>query len=119
LYGIIGGISASLDFAIYIALIQLHINYIAANFIGIHCGIFCSFLLNRRFNFKVKDKVVIRFLSFYVVGLTGLGLSSALLWLLVTQFDWNKIQAKLLTIFIVSIMQFLLNKYITFKSKKL
>lgn len=119
LYGIIGGISAGLDFAIYITLIQLHINYITANIIGIHCGIFCSFLLNRRFNFKIKDKVFTRFLSFYAVGLIGLGLSSVLLWLLVTRFDWSKIQAKLLTIFIVSIIQFLLNKYITFKSKNL
>lgn len=81
LYGIIGSCCAGLDFVIYTLLCILGVNYLIANAIGIHCGIFCSFVLNRRYNFRVNDKPVLRFFSFYVVGLTGLALSSGILFL--------------------------------------
>ena len=118
LYGIIGGISAGLDFLVYTFLCKLDLNYQIANVFSIHCGIFCSFLLNRHFNFKIKDKTLLRFLSFYVIGLTGLALSAALLYLMVNINSWNEIYAKLITIIVVAIVQFLLNKFITFKKSK-
>ena len=46
LYGIIGGSCATLDFIIY-TLLSMVIPYLAANVISVHCGIFCSFFLNR------------------------------------------------------------------------
>lgn len=116
LYAIIGGFCAALDFGVYTTICFL-IPYLWANVISTHCGIFCSFLLNRQFNFKVKDKTLIRFLSFYIVGLVGLGISSLLLYILVDLAQANEIICKLLTIVIVAIIQFLLNKFITFKNK--
>ena len=103
LYAIIGGLCFILP-------------YLWANVISTHCGIFCSFLLNRQFNFKVKNKTVIRFLSFYIVGLIGLGISSLLLYLLVDIASLNELVCKLLTIVLVAIIQFILNKFITFKN---
>ena len=70
LYGIIGGSCATLDFIIY-TLLSMVIPYLAANVISVHCGIFCSFFLNRQYNFKVKDKTSYRLKIFYIVGLTG------------------------------------------------
>ena len=115
LYGLIGALSASIDFGIFTILHFLGLAYLLANAIGVHIGIFCSFLLNRQFNFKVKDKTERRFLFFYSIGLIGLLLSSVLLKLLIEYFDWNEIYAKLLSIIVVAVVQFLLNKYITFK----
>lgn len=115
LYAIIGGFCAALDFAVYSVLCFI-LPYLWANVISTHCGIFCSFLLNRQFNFKVKNKTVIRFLSFYIVGLIGLGISSLLLYLLVDIASLNEIVCKLLTIVLVAIIQFILNKFITFKN---
>ncbi|MFV0468544.1 MAG: GtrA family protein, partial [Dysgonomonas sp.] len=105
-YGIIGAISAGLDFVIY-SFLTSHfvINYQIANVISVHCGIICSFLLNREYNFKVKDKLAKRFLSFYSVGLLGLGLSALLLHLQIDIFDLNKIASKLVTIIIVALLQ--------------
>ena len=114
LYAIIGGFCAGLDFGVYSALCFI-LPYLWANVISTHCGIFCSFLLNRQFNFKVKNKTVIRFLSFYIVGLIGLGISSLLLYLLVDIASLNELVCKLLTIVLVAIIQFILNKFITFK----
>ena len=116
LYGIIGGFCAVLDFAVYTFLCYYEIMpYLWANIISIHIGIFTSFVLNRQLNFKVKDKTPQRFLSFYAVGLTGLGVSTLLLWSMVTVAGWNEIFCKLLTIIVVALVQFILNKYITFK----
>ena len=114
LYGLIGGFCAALDFGVY-TLLGLWIPYLWANVISVHCGIFTSFFLNRSLNFKVKDKAPLRFTIFYLVGLSGLALSEGLIWLLASQFAWNPILAKLLTVFIVALYQFLLNKFITFK----
>lgn len=115
LYAIIGGFCAALDFAVYSVLCFI-LPYLWANVISTHCGIFCSFLLNRQFNFKVKNKTVIRFLSFYIVGLIGLAISSFLLYLLVDIASLNELVCKLLTIVLVAIIQFILNKFITFKN---
>jgi putative flippase GtrA len=90
--------------------------YLWANIISIHVGIFMSFILNRSFNFKVKDKTTQRFLSFYAVGLTGLGISELMLYLMVTLGGMNELLCKLISIVVVALIQFLLNKYITFKS---
>lgn len=119
LYGIIGGFCAALDFGIYSIFCHYNVlQYLFANVISTHIGIFTSFLLNRSYNFKVKDKTPQRFLSFYAVGLTGLGMSSLMLWLMVDMLQWNELVCKLVTISIVALVQFILNKYITFKQKK-
>ena len=116
LYGIIGGFCSALDFGVYTALCHFEIMpYLWANVISIHIGIFTSFLLNRQVNFKVKDKTPQRFLSFYIVGLTGLGISTLMLYLMVDLAHWNYIVCKLITIVVVALVQFVLNKYITFK----
>ena len=118
LYGIIGAFCATLDFAVYTLLCHFEIlPYLWANAISIHVGIFTSFFLNRHFNFKVKDKTPQRFISFYAVGLTGLGISSLLLYLMVDIALWNELICKLITIVMVALVQFFLNKYVTFRIK--
>lgn len=116
LYGIIGGFCSALDFVIYTVLCHYDVlPYLWANVISVHIGIFTSFILNRQLNFKIKDKTPQRFLSFYLVGLTGLGISSLMLYLMVDYANWNEIVCKLITIIVVALVQFFLNKYITFK----
>lgn len=118
LYGIIGAFCAGLDFVIYSLLCHFDIMpYLWANVISIHCGIFCSFILNRGYNFRVKDKVLKRFLSFYIVGLIGLGISELMLYLMVDLAAWNEIVSKLISVVVVALVQYFLNKCITFKTK--
>ena len=119
LYGLIGGFCAGLDFAIYTLLCHFEVMpYLWANVISIHVGIFCSFFLNRSFNFKVKDKTPLRFLSFYIVGLIGLAISEGILYLMVDWAQWNELVSKLVSIVVVALVQFCLNKFITFKTKQ-
>ena len=116
LYSAIGTLSASLDFVVFTTLVKwLCLPYLLSNIISVNSGIITSFLLNRHFNFKVKDKAGLRFIIFYSVGLLGLLISTILLWLLVEYKLVNTIVAKTFTIVIVVLVQFTLNKYITFK----
>lgn len=117
LYGIIGGTCAGLDFIVYTILCYFGCNHLISNIISTHCGIFCSFLLNSYVNFKVSDKLLRRFLSFYTIGLLGLALSEGMLYLMVDMGGVNKIIAKLITVFVVALVQFFMNKFITFKRK--
>lgn len=118
LYGLIGGFCAALDFGVYTLLCHFDIlPYLWANVISIHCGIICSFFLNRGVNFKVKDKPWLRFLSFYTIGLIGLGISELMLYLMVEVAEWNEIVCKLISIVVVALVQYLSNKCITFKNK--
>lgn len=117
-YAIIGGISATLDFTVFSILSnKFHIDYLLANIISVHCGIICSFILNRQYNFKIKNKTLIRFSAFYVIGLLGLAVSTSLLFVLVDISNLNKIGSKFSTIIVVALLQFILNKTITFKTK--
>ena len=116
LYGIIGGFCSALDFVIYTLLCYFELlPYLIANVISIHIGIFTSFFLNRHFNFRAKDKTPQRFISFYIVGLVGLAISSLMLYLMVDIAHWKELPCKLITIVVVALVQFTLNKYITFK----
>lgn len=118
LYGLIGGFCSTLDFGIYTLLGHFDLMpYLWANILSVHCGIFCSFFLNRSFNFRVKDKPAQRFLTFYMVGLTGLALSEGLLYSMVSLAGLNPLICKLFTIIVVALVQFFLNKYITFKTQ--
>lgn len=120
LYGIIGASCATFDFLVYTLILYLcpSLNVLIINTVSVICGITASFILNRQYNFKVKDRVRTRFLIFFSIGIIGLLISSLLIYIFVDFMNWNKSYAKLLTIFIVSIIQFLLNKKITFKTIK-
>ncbi len=118
-YCIIGCSGALLDFIVYTILIKAFgMNYLLANALSVTAGITNNFFLNAYLNFKVTDNMFKRFISFYLVGMLGLLISEILLYLLVDIMIMNSIIAKIITIFVITIVQFILNKTITFKKKK-
>jgi len=116
LYGVIGAACASLDFVIYTLIIFGGGSLLIANTAGVVCGIAASFTLNRQFNFKVKDHTARRLTIFFAVGLSGLAISSALIFATVEYAGWNKLYAKAFTVIAVSVFQFVLNKSLTFRN---
>lgn len=118
LYGIIGIFSAGIDFLVFYMLVTiLAVFYLIANIFSVTIGITISFILNRNYNFKVKDNVSKRFLMFTSVGLGGLLLSSALLYFFIDILALDKVISKVLSIIFVVLTQFLLNTFITFKKE--
>ena len=119
LYGIIGSCTATFDFLIFTGLVQgFRIHYIVANFISCTTGILCSFLLNRKYNFKVTDHTFRRMAIFFSVGIFGMFLSSVILHFCIDNLQWGELISKLTSIVIVVIIQFFLNKYISFRENK-
>lgn len=118
LYGIIGCCASGFDFAIYSILVRyLCVHYIYANSISVLAGISTSFILNRKYNFKVKDHTIRRFSVFLSVGLLGLLLSNIILYICISLIGINELLSKFLSIVLVVFLQFILNKFITFKTK--
>ena len=116
LYCLIGCTGATLDFVIYAALTKgAGLHYQLANFISISFGIVNNFFWNYFFNFKTHDHLLARLASFYCVGMFGWSLSAGCLWIFIEQLRLNILFAKLGTIVLVTIVQFCLNKFITFK----
>ena len=65
LYGIIGAFSSGIDAILFHFLVyRVNIYSIVANIFSVLVGILISFFLNLNFNFKVKDRVFVRFLSY-------------------------------------------------------
>lgn len=119
LYGIIGCASSSLDFLVYTVLVtNVGLFYIVANCISVVVGISTSFVLNRKYNFKVKDKAGKRFMIFLSVGLCGLLMSNLILYTCIEIMKVNELVSKVMSIVLVVFFQFILNKYITFKVKQ-
>ena len=101
--------------AVYAPETSLH--YQVVNIFSTSVGICNNFIWNAFLNFKVWNHFFLRFCSFYCVGAIGILITSGCLYLLIECLDWNKIAAKVITIFLVTAVQFLLNKYTTFKKK--
>lgn len=116
LYGIIGSSSALLDFTIFTVLTEvLGIYYLIANCISVTCGLTNSFILNRKYNFKVTDKTFKRALMFYIVGFCGLLLNSTLLYVFINYAHLITPIAKICAMAIEVLLQFIVNSLITFR----
>ena len=118
LYGIIGSFTSFLDFCVFTVLSSyVGIYYLVANCLSVFVGITASFLLNRTYNFKVKDKTTQRFAIFLAVGLAGLLLSNVILYVGIDLLRSNETGVKLASIVLVVGFQFLLNRFVTFRVK--
>jgi len=113
LYCLIGVISTGVEFLVFALLFKL-IPYLWANIIGFHCGIVCSFLLNRSINFKKENKIILRFTTFYLIQIICLTLNSLILYLCIDHGHWNPLIAKGFSIVLTALLPFYLNKRITF-----
>jgi putative flippase GtrA len=117
LYGIIGGFSAGLDSVCFILLRNLNINLYLSNFASINLGITVSFFLNTFLNFKMPTKLLVRTFKFFSIGYAGLLFSMFILHIGVDVFKWKDVSVKIISVFLVAMLQFILNKCITFRRK--
>ena len=110
-YTLIGGSGVVLDLVVFLLLHNLAgMDEQIANAISTTLGIANNFVLNARFTFERRDRLVVRFLRFYAVGLTGIALTN-LLFLAFTDglgIDANLIKAGSLPL--VLALQFVLNR---------
>lgn len=136
-YGIVGVIGLIIDMGIYYLLVrklETHypfsisikelfglgmsvrmIDILISNIISQTLAIINNFILNSYFTFKVTNNKLKRFSSFVGVAAIGMIISSALLTLFIEKIGLSDMFAKILAILIVALIQFIINKYLTFK----
>lgn len=118
-YALIGVTGVTLDVLSYIIFLKIGIAPVIATILSTSVGITNNFLLNYFFNFKTRDRMLVRYVKFYGVGLTGIFITAALVFILHDVLGLGPLVAKLITIPPVVIIQFLLNKKISFSDSSL
>lgn len=116
LYCLCGGLGVSSDYAVFYLAVTAGAWYQGANLLGYVAGTLVSFALNRVLTFGMRDRVMQRLAMFLGVASVGFGASALMLWLLVQQLQVDPRLAKLLTLPMVVVLQFTLNRRLTFNA---
>lgn len=67
-YGLIGILGLIVDLGIYTTLTYFKLNVEISNIISSSCGLINNFFWNSFTNFKVHDRILLRFISYVIVG---------------------------------------------------
>ncbi|MCK5811794.1 MAG: GtrA family protein [Clostridiales bacterium] len=114
-YIIIGTIATTVDTAIFYYLSKwLAFPLILANGFSLFIGVLLSFYLNSHFNFHKKDKFTKRLSFFSVVLFVGMIIGTSLISLFINVFSMNIVLAKILSVMIAGVFQYIFNCKITF-----
>ncbi|MDP4281452.1 MAG: GtrA family protein [Bacteroidota bacterium] len=86
-----------------------------ANAIGFTCAATTNYFLNRIWTFDSHNPHIMEeFSRFFIIALIGLGINSAIIWLMNGKFKVNFYLSKLVATVIVTLWNFLINAYFTF-----
>lgn len=116
-YGVIGILAAGVDFGVFTFINNWgggSISPVIANIAGTFTGFLVSFSCNTFLNFKKKDRLFRRFLSYFGICLLGMGISSMVIYLFEGYINLSIL--KILCIGGAAIFQFILNKLFTFRN---
>lgn len=136
-YGIVGVVGLVIDMGVYYLLVnkfsvhyafssnishllggEISVNMLdilISNIISSTLAVINNFILNSYFTFKVTDNKIKRFASFAGIAILGMIISSMLLTLFIGVMKMDDMLAKALAICIVAAVQFVINKFFTFK----
>lgn len=116
LYAVIGAFCVAVDFCTFSIFNHFfRLDPLVSNIIGCLAGMICSFFLNCFVNFKTSTHFLRRFVIFITVGSIGLGVSELIMHLGTNVLAANEYLIKLFSVVLVAALQFVLNKFITFR----
>lgn len=113
-YAIIGVTGVAIDFILFLLLVKVGVPAVVASVISVSVAIVNNFILNAYLNFKKKDHIWWRFLSFYTVGATGVVLSALFIILFHNILEMDEVYAKLISVPFIVVFQYWFNKYASF-----
>lgn len=117
-YVLIGVLGLVVDFGIYTILTHFKMNVEIANIISSTCGIINNFLWNSYTNFKVHDRMILRFISYFIVGQITTVFTTVSLFIFVTKLGYPHLMVKVIATFMATLIQFVINKVVTFRKAK-
>ncbi|MEB3369484.1 GtrA family protein [Saccharopolyspora mangrovi] len=111
LYAVIGASGVLLDYLLFLVLFNYFgMHHQVANAISTTAGITNNFVLNSLFNFRKTDRILVRFLRFYAVGIAGIVLTFLLLAVFSTWLGIDANLVKLASLPVVLLFQYTINK---------
>lgn len=120
-FGLIGGLNTILSLGIYWLVVYLGGHYLLANAIAFAITVFISYVLNNIFTFKGEGKAEWSLRTLFKVyvsySITGLFLTSILLWVWTDCLGINENVAPIINLFFTIPLNFLLNKFWAYKKK--
>ena len=117
-YGIVGLSSAIVDFGIlYLLTDKLNFYYLWSATISFTAAAALNYYLNKTWTFKVGGELAKQMTVFLLIAGSGVMLNNLILYLLVEYAHWCYIYAKIIATAIVTIGNFIGNKYLTFRIK--
>ena len=117
-YVLIGILGLIVDFGVYTVLTHFTINVEIANIISSTCGIINNFFWNSYANFKVHDRLLLRFISYFLVGQITTIFTTISLFIFATKMGFPHLIVKIIATFVATLIQFIINKIITFRKSK-
>lgn len=117
-YVLIGVLGLVVDFGIYTILTHFKMNVEITNIISSTCGIINNFLWNSYTNFKVHDRMILRFISYFIVGQITTVFTTVSLFIFVTKLGYLHLIVKIVATFVATLIQFVINKVVTFRKAK-
>jgi len=118
-YVLVGGLATIIDWMVfYILVILLGLYYQFSLVISFSLGATTNYAFNKIFTFKCKSrKIISQFSLFSVIAVISLLLSMFLMFFLVDIILLEKMLSRILTTVIMLIINYSMNKYITFNKR--
>ncbi len=115
---LVGCLNTIVGYGIYALLIYFHMNYLIANTISTIIGVIHSYLWNRFFTFKSKEKAFMEILKFASVYFVSYLIGSCTLFLFKSVLNVSPYIAGFINLFITTIISFFGHKYFSFRKNK-
>lgn len=117
-FGIVGISSTVIDWGIYLIVTRIFgIYYLMAKILSFGVAVLNSYIWNRRWTFRSDDPQKLRqFIKFLTISIVGLVLNSTIMFIAVDKLKYHDIIGLVLATGIVTIWNFLANKFYTFRS---
>ncbi|KAF6567409.1 GtrA family protein [Paenibacillus sp. EKM202P] len=117
-YGFVGGIGTMLHLVLIMFLVEVfHFEPLTATIIGYALIITLTYYINLRWTFGVVNNTRIYFLRYCITSLLGLLINLILMYFIVYIFHIVYLVGQLLSVIVVPIFNFILNKRWTFGEK--
>ena len=122
-FGIVGASNTLIAYVIYSICVYLGIHYLLANALGFFISVLNAYYWSDRFVFKkgegeARSAIWTLVKTYVAYGSTGLLLASILLYLYVDKLQISEYIAQLLVLVITIPLNFIINKFWSFKTKK-
>ncbi len=119
-YFIVGGTAFAVDFGLLWALAGCGVHYLLAGGCSFAAGLTVNYLLSIAWVFRdhtLRSRLA-EFAGFVAIGIAGLGLNEAILWMATEAAGFHYLISKIIATAVVFLWNFAARKYLLFHEKK-